>query len=151
GRTVTTYSTTTVLTGLEHLVRRPIGLILRATREYGDFRVRGIDVFQTVQPNNGARMFGFPDAAGVSPPFPLSCGGGTPPEFPVNCGSFTPADPPRTGYRGVALDARKRTTAVAYVDMANTAASDGAQALDVILRARVGGRLLSGAITQQRV
>jgi len=49
------------------------------------------------------------------------------------------------------MDQRKPTTAAVYVDMDGTPATDSAQALDVTLRARLDGRLLSGAITRRKI
>ncbi len=134
GRLLTAFSPTTILTGRAELIPHVV-----SGRAYGNVRVRGIDVFQTVQPNSGAQMFAFPTGA-----FPSLCGGGTPTSF-ITCGPV--ANPARTTYTGVALDQRKRTTAVVYVDMENAAAADAAQPLDVTLSARVGGRRLSGTLT----
>ena len=90
-------------------------------------------------------MFGFPGGQ-----YTLSCGGGTPTAYTYNCGAVSPPEPNRVAYTGVTLDQRKRATAIVYVDMANARAAYPAQPVDVTLRARVGGRLLSGVLTQQR-
>jgi hypothetical protein len=143
GRRLTAYSPVTLLTGREQTI---------ATLQpafYGDFRIRGIDVFQIVQPNSLAPAYGFP--SGV---FENFCGGGTPTSyrrFSTGFGGCTleDRDPARTSYAGVLLDQRKPTTAIVYVDMVDASASDAAQRLDVTLSAHVNGRRLSGVITKQ--
>jgi hypothetical protein len=139
GRRLTAYSATTLLTG------RNQSVAVLVPRFYGDIRIRGIDVFQIVQPHPGAEMFTFPGAPSQPSDgiFPSLCGGGTPTSYAF-CGA-TPTDPQRTSYVGVPLDQRKTTTAIVYVDMDGAAASDAAQQLDVTLSARG----LSGAITQR--
>jgi hypothetical protein len=139
GALLSAFSASTVLSGLTAVAPLEV-----SGRPYGDFRIRGIDVIQTVQPLPGAQMFGYNPSA----TFPSLCGGGTPTSFLVCAPGSTPS-PQRTSYVGVPLDARKTTTAVVYVDMANTAASDATQPLNVTLRARVGGRLLGPSLTQQ--
>ena len=147
GGTVTAESDIWLLTG------RPAGLLPnlpKPTPTYGDLRVRGIDIYQTVQPNPGARRFGFPSGA-----FPTLCGGGTPTSYRQFFGTVTPTcslegrDPGRTQYVGVPLVVRKPTVAVVFVDMVNARASDPSQPVDVTLRARLGGRLLAGSVTRQ--
>ncbi len=144
GALLSATSPTSVLTGaFEGALALPI--LLRA-REYGDFRIRGIDVVQVVQPTSGAAMFGYlPDAR-----FTLFCGGGAPTAFRAVFRDCTSAgrDLQRVPYAGVPLDQRKRTSALVYVGMASAPATDAAQALDVTLSARLGGRRLSGAITR---
>ena len=143
GQRLTAYSPTTLLTGSEETI---------ATLQpsfYGDFRVRGIDVFQIVQPNSLAPAFGFPSGA-----FENFCGGGTPTSYRrlvTGFGGCTlgDRDPARTKYAGVLFDQRKPTTAIVYVDMVNASASDAAQTLDVTLSAHVNGRRLSQVITKQ--
>ena len=116
---------------------------------YGNFRVRGIDVFQIVQPSAGAQTFGYnPNAPLTSIPFATFCGGGTPTSYRQtgNPGAVRSSDAPqRVAYSGVRFDERKPTTAMVYVDMVSQIASDPAQPLDVTLSALVGGRVLSGA------
>jgi hypothetical protein len=129
----------TVLSGSTAIPPLPI-----VKSSYGNVRVRGIDVFQVVQPSRGAIMFGFPDAV----PFPLDCGGGTPSAWVSNCGPFVPATPQKVTYKGVVLDARKVTTAVVYVDMQDEAASDTTLRLSVTLRAYLNDRKLNGEITK---
>ena len=87
---------------------------------YGDFRIRGIDVYQATQPYSGAPMYGYkPDAA-----FAVLCGGGTPTHYsPVRVSPTrvvcTPSgDPQQASYAGVKLDRDKETTVVVYVDVA---------------------------------
>lgn len=77
---------------------------------YGNLRIRGIDVFQVVQPNSGAQMFGFPSGAF----YPYS-GGGTPTNHVGFSGA--PGGAQTVTYDGVVLDPDKPTTAVAYVDV----------------------------------
>ena len=113
---------------------------LIVTSFYGNVRIRGIDVFQVVQPRSEATMFGWP--AG---PFAPLCGGGTPTAY-VACGP-TPADPQRADYQGVPLDQRKPAAVVVFVDMAARPPSDAAQPLDVTLSGRVDGAPLPGALT----
>ena len=108
---------------------------------YGDFRVRGIDVVQTVQPLPGGLLDpkGGPVLGGLRPPsvFPSLPGGGTP-----------IGDTQTVAYAGVAVDATKPATAIVYVDMNGTATTMPNQVLDVTLTARLGGRALPQTLTQ---
>jgi len=106
---------------------------------YGNVRIRGIDVFQTVQPNSGATMSGFPSGA-----FPAVPGGGTPTAYrPAGVGSLlTALRPQEAEYNGVILDTLKSTTAVVYVSVAGATARDPSLPLQVTLVARRGGRTL---------
>jgi hypothetical protein len=114
---------------------------------YGNFRIRGIDVFQVVQPLPSAQMYGYNPTTGY--PNPTLCGGGTPTSYyGVACQSGAP-DPQKIDYVGVTLDARKRTAAMVYVDMDEKRATDLKQPLEVTLSGFVAGRQLSGAMTQQ--
>ncbi|WP_028062581.1 hypothetical protein [Solirubrobacter soli] len=110
-------------------------------RPYGNVRIRGIDVFQVVQPNAGAQMYGIQPRG----PFTAFPGGGTPTDwrlFPVRGGLNVPkpidTDPQRVAYDGVTLDRHKPTTAVVYVDMQNAPANDPGQRLAVTLKVREG-------------
>ncbi len=110
---------------------------------YGNFRIRGIDVFQVAQPNSCAAMFAFPTAA-----FPCVSGGGTPTSYGPS-GKLAPgADPQRTNYVGVQIDADKRTTAVVYVDRTAGVPAPGQQ-LDVTLKALSHGRQIGVSLTQR--
>ena len=95
----------------------------------GNFRVRGIDVFQVVQPNAGAVTWDDP----VAGAFAVECGGGTPTSWELIQGVCSLGlEPPRfKRYKGVELDARKPATAIVYVDMADAAPG---QKLEVSLR-----------------
>ena len=64
---------------LSGLKNRPV---IQLKPAYGNFRVRGIDVFQIVQPSSGAQTFGYdPNAPLTSIPFGAFCGGGTPTSY----------------------------------------------------------------------
>ena len=103
---------------------------------YGNFRIRGIDVFQVVQPNSCAVMFSFPTPA----PFRASPAGVRRPAMGQS-GQLAPgADPQRTKYVGVQFDADKRTTAVVYVDRSEVLVAKPAQHLEVTLTALYRGR-----------
>jgi streptogramin lyase len=110
---------------------------------YGNFRIRGIDVFQVVQPNSCAVVFSFLNA----PTFPCFAGGGTPTSY-RQPGQLAPgADPQRTKYVGVQFDADKRTTAVVYVDRSEVLVAKPTQHLEVTLTALYHGRKI-GALTR---
>jgi hypothetical protein len=114
---------------------------------YGNFRIRGIDVFRVVQPLPSAQMYGYDPTTGY--PNPTLCGGGTPTSYyGVACQSGAP-DPQKIDYVGVTLDARKRTAAMVYVDMDEKRATDLKQPLEVTLSGYVAGRQLSGSMTQE--
>lgn len=133
-------SPTVVLSGHTEVQPRTIG------RAYGNVRVRGIDLFQTVQGNSGAQTWGFPTGG-----FDPLCGGGTPSSFRMFAGDcvLSDRDPAHTFYLGVPLDARKPTSALVYVDMENSAATDKTQSVEVTLSARVGGSLQGDGITKK--
>jgi hypothetical protein len=113
---------------------------------FGNFRIRGIDVFQVVQPNAGARMWDYPDSSAFGvpkpAPFPVACGGGTPTSWlKINGLCALGAEPAlSTHYAGVKLDRRKPTTAVVYVDMDGAPAASPGQPLVVTLRLRLDGK-----------
>jgi YVTN family beta-propeller protein len=113
------------------------------TPPFGNLRIRGIDLFQTVQPNSGAGMFTF--APGLaSGPFRDYPGGGTPTSYVKNgTGVMLPegANAQVTGYDGVTLDARKPTVAVVYTDVRDRASvMDPTQPLEVTLAPLIDGR-----------
>ena len=102
---------------------------------YGNFRIRGIDVFQVVQANSGSQTFLFPGTGG----FPVLCGAGTPTGwlFDGFSGTCKPgAEPQAAKYPGVTLDRGKPTVAVVYVDVAGGAAANPNLDLVVSLRAK---------------
>ncbi len=109
---------------------------------YGNFRIRGIDVFQVVQPNSCAAMFSFPTGA-----FPCLAGGGTPTSYSPAGKLVAGADPQRTSYVGVQLDADKQTTAVVYVDRTELAVPG--QQLEVTLKALAHGRQIGATLTRR--
>jgi hypothetical protein len=112
GNVVHAVSQPRILTGLSDDLTPPSATKL--PKAFGNFRVRGIDVFQVVQPTNNAPQF---DTSG---PFaPGWCGGGTPTAFAPVGGQCLPAGgrPGQATYRGVTLDAGQRTFARVYVDM----------------------------------
>jgi hypothetical protein len=114
------------------------------TFPYGNFRIRGIDVFQVVQPTSCAGTFGYlPNAA-----FPCVLGGGTPTSY-SRLGRIT-GDHQHATYLGVPIDADKRTTAVVYVD-ATEALASASQALDVTLLARYNGRQIGNITLTRRI
>ena len=135
-----------VLSGLKNIPA------IRLKPAYGNFRARGIDIFQTVQPSAGAQTFGFnPSAPLTSIPFATYCGGGTPTSYRQTGNAAAPCAsvgaPQRVAYSGVRFDERKPATAVVYVDMVSGVASDPAQPLEVTLNALVGGQVLSKGLT----
>jgi hypothetical protein len=90
------------------------GLAIRMQPPYGNLRMKGIDVFQVVQPSAGSRHW----APGEGR-FPV-VGAGTPTSYgPGLTGNEPDGDPQRTPYIGVPLDATKPTTAVVYIDHAD--------------------------------
>jgi hypothetical protein len=125
---------------------------------YGNVRVRGIDVFQLVQPNSGAQMFGYsaanPEAVSA---FPSFCGGGTPTSarlLPIGpAGSSLCSATPylrRITYRGVPLDTAKPATAIVYVGMEGAPTSDRRQPLDVTLTATLpNGRQIGPTLVRR--
>ncbi|MDQ6745200.1 MAG: hypothetical protein M3Z27_04165 [Actinomycetota bacterium] len=98
---------------------------------YGNFRIRGIDVFQVVQPNAGAAQFGFDPAR----PFVNYAGGGTPTNWRYGRRGYrlVSSDPQQVPYAGVTLDPDKQTTAIVYVDFQDQPAEDRGPTLDVTL------------------
>ena len=102
---------------------------------YGNFRIRGIDIFQTVQPNSGAAMYDVPSGA-----FPVVFGGGTPTSSKIG------EDHQRADYLGVPIDASKPAVATVYLDMTEPGSSK--RALVVTLSARRNGRTIDGTQTR---
>ena len=112
---------------------------------YGNLRIRGIDVFQTVQPESGAAMFGFPDGA-----FPSIPGAGTPTSYRFSGagGTITSVRPQEAGYLGVTLDSLKPTTASVYVGVAGSEPADPRQTVEVTLVARRNGRQMGAPLVR---
>jgi hypothetical protein len=118
---------------------------------YGNFRVRGIDVFQVVQPSAGARAFGYTvraDGSVVAAGDPSQAfgfamaGGGTPTSYDRTFfgAALRPgSDAQRTNYVGVPLDRSKPATAIVYVDVDGARPADWRQELDVSLTANANG------------
>ena len=111
---------------------------------YGDIRVKGIDVFQIVQPNAGALAFGYPSGT-----FTTYCGGGTPTAFvPIPRSFFcSPGANPQdamqhTDYAGVKLDSDKSTTAAVYINTVNVPPSDPNLPISVELSGTSNGKSL---------
>ena len=118
-------------------------------RAYGNVRIRGIDVFQVVQPNSRAYMFGYnPDRR-----FSSLCGGGTPTNFipSIQRGGgclLGGRDPQAADYLGVTLDRYKPTTAVVYVDVDHGTPTDPDLAYEVEVSAtRANGASLGEPVT----
>ena len=118
-------------------------------RAYGNVRIRGIDVFQVVQPNSRAYMFGYiPDRR-----FFGLCGGGTPTDFipSIQRGGgclLGGRDPQAADYLGVTLDRDKPTTAVVYVDVDHGTPTDPNLAYEVEVSAtRANGASLGEPVT----
>ncbi len=114
-------------------------------KAYGDIRVKGIDVFQVVQPNAGAQAFGYPSGA-----FTTYCGGGTPTAEVLIPRSFF-CDVPganqqdamqQTDYVGVKLDSDKRTTAAVYINTVEVPPGDPNLPISVELSGTSNGKSL---------
>lgn len=110
---------------------------------YGDFRIRGIDVLQEVQPNTGATQFQFPSGA-----FPSLPGGGTPTGLTVGPNGSLVGNKQRATYQGVLLDRTKPTTAIVYVDLNNSFPTNPGQPLEVSLSMVSGNQVVRGPITR---
>jgi hypothetical protein len=107
---------------------------------FGNIRIRGIDVFQTVQPTAQAQMWHWP---GTSDPFEESCGGGTPTSYikAVNGACVKgPQDLQLTSYTGVTLDRNKPTQALVYGDIEGRYAPDLEQRFELRLTRVVSGQ-----------
>ena len=120
----------------------PLSPVTVPISAYGNFRIRGIDVFQVVQPNSCATMFSFPTGG-----FPCLSGGGTPTSYGPSGKLAAGADPQRTNYVGVQIDADKQTTAVVYVDRTDGVDNPGQQ-LEVTLTALSHGRQIGAPLTR---
>lgn len=156
GRRVTVASPRRVLTGQKSAIS------LFTTKTYGNVQVRGIDVFQTVQPDAQTQTFGWDRRT-----FFGLCGGGTPTVFspgPSNptapCGSapvaggvlpVTPqqlsSDPQSVTYNGVEIDAQKDATAIVYVNTTDGPPADPNAKLLLRLRGLVKDKPLPDQVT----
>ena len=145
-------------------------VVVLGTKRFGDFQIRGIDLFQTVQPSSCAQMYSVPPGPWgqdtnfgeqlPSDPFlPPAlggywfAGGGTPTAYGATRNECVEqgrvgADPQRVRYAGVTMDADKPTTAVVYVSMANKGAGfTNGQHLEVTLSFLISGKRI-GSVTQ---
>ncbi len=114
---------------------------------YGDVRVKGIDVFQIVQPNSEAVAY-WPNGSFFHQP----CSGGTPSSYFEVGSTFqtfcivNQNDPQhamqQTNYDGVTLDSDKRTTAIVYVNTVNVSPGDPDLPITVELSATRNGQSL---------
>ncbi len=104
---------------------------------FGNIRVRGIDVFQTVQPSAQAATWRWAS----SPPFNVSCGGGTPTSFVNSSGTCIPGpqDQQMVPYDGVILDRDKAAYALVYADIEGRYAPDIDQRFELRLTRVVQG------------
>jgi Concanavalin A-like lectin/glucanases superfamily len=136
GQPVRAASVPRILTGADDSVTSPSETALPLP--YGNVQVRGIDVIQVTQPN-----FRSPRWGGEEPIFPF-CGGGTPTNFHLFLGSCQTLgeNPQRVPYRGVTLDARKRTFALVYVSVEDNQTPFPLRLLDVTLTGRLGDEML---------
>ncbi len=117
--------------------------VITKPRIVGDLRIRGIDVFQVVQPLSGSGQYRYndvPDKGGLG--FPTTCGGGTPTALVLPGCTPNGAATQQAQYNGVLLDADKPTTAVVYLDRApDTLTSHENAQLQVKLRMTAGARV----------
>lgn len=127
------------------LLRGPVSL---NPKIIGDLRIRGIDVFQLVQPTSGAAQYSFNGFPQRDQAFPAVCGGGTPVSLVAPACAANGAATQQARYNGVLLDADKPTSAVVYLDRKPdglTAHSDAQ--LQVKLRMTAGARV-KASLTQ---
>ena len=113
-------------------------------KAYGDVRVKGIDVWQVVQPNAGAQSYGCPRRHTTT-----YCGGGTPTAFvPLPRTFFCTAgnDPQnamqKADYSGVKLDSDKRTTVSVYINTVVAPPGDPNLPINVELSGTSNGKSL---------
>jgi hypothetical protein len=127
------------------LIRGPISI---NPKIIGDLRIRGIDVFQLVQPTSGAAQYAFDGFPQPDLAFATVCGGGTPVSLVAPACAANGAATQQARYNGVLLDADKPTSAVVYLDRKPdglTAHSDAQ--LQVKLRMTAGARV-NASLTQ---
>ena len=144
---VTVQGPTAAVTATSNSAYFTSGGINKMPAAYGDVRVRGIDVFQVVQPNAGAQAYAYPSGAFSDP-----CGGGTPtpfhpdPGFDGLCRLGQVSNPQeaeqQADYQGATLDSDKSTVAVVYVNMLNVPPGDPNLPINVELSATRDGQSL---------
>ena len=147
GKRVTVASPRRTLTGQKSAIK------LVTTKTYGNVQVRGIDVFQTVQPDAQTQTFGWDRLT-----YGGLCGGGTPSVFtpgaanPTAACSSDPAqrssNPQSVVYNGVKIDAQKDATAVVYVNTTDGPPADSNAKLLLRLRGFVHDKAVGDTITQ---
>ena len=120
-------------------------------KAYGDVRVKGIDVWQVVQPNAGAQAYGYPSGT-----FTTYCGGGTPTAFvPIPRTFFCTAgnDPQnamqKADYSGVKLDSDKRTTVSVYINTVVAPPGDPNLPINVELSGTSNGKSLGDPLVKR--
>ena len=126
--------------------RRLLPLVV-PTFPLGNVRVRGIDVFQVVQPNSGAQTYGYKPNTPTTA-FPSLRGGGTPNNF-LGFGRID-GNHQFASYLGVPIDADHVTTAVVYVS-ATEALASATQPFDVTLQAQYHGRQIGNLTLTRRI
>ncbi len=108
----------------------------------GDLRIRGIDVFQIVQPLSGAGQYTFNNFPQKGLGFPTTCGGGTPTVLALPGCTANGAASQQARYNGVLLDADKPTSAVVYLDRKpDTLSVHNDAQIQVKLRMTAGARV----------
>jgi hypothetical protein len=133
---------TTATSSFRHLV--PLAV---PTFPLGNVRVRGIDVFQVVQPNSGAQTYGYQPNAPTTA-FPSLRGGGTPNNY-LGFGRID-GNHQFASYLGVPVDADHVTTVVVYVSATEGLAS-ATQPFDVTLQAQYRGRQIGNLTLTRRI
>jgi hypothetical protein len=142
GQLITAASCTCALTGVPKF-----DIALFPPQPYGDIRVSGVDVFQATQPSAGSQRF-----VPGNPAFPALCSGGTPTSFHPRLGTcgtpiIDPGGAQRTNYVGVPLDGGQPATAVVYVTMTYAKTAYPNQDVNVALRGRLNGKLITNGGT----
>ncbi len=121
--------------------------VVLTPKRVGDLRIRGIDVLQVVQPNSDAGQYSFEGVPQRPLGFGALCGGGTPTGLVLPGCAANGAATQRAQYRGLMLDAGKRTGVIVYVDRkAGVPLEVPGQQIQVKLRAT--GARLSASLTQ---
>lgn len=118
------------------------GPFLSKPKLVGDLRIRGIDVFQVVQPLSGAKQYAFNGFPQKDLAFPTMCGGGTPTSLTLPDCAANGTATQQARYNGVLLDADKPTSAVVYLDRKPDSLPAHVDAqIQVKLRMTAGGRV----------
>ncbi len=138
GQPVSKSSPAKILTGLTDAATPPAATAQPAP--YGNLKIDGIDIFQVTQPN--LRSPRFPTAE--DPTF-ATCGLGTPTDYKIFNGTCVPFDddPQKVDYRGVTLDARKKTYALVYLSTESQTPYPS-RLVDVSLDVTAGGGSVGG-------